>query len=101
MKGDRYYPLESKARQILCGFGIDPYCGCANLVIARNWCHSRAYAERVLLLLKGANNRDDAIKSLRTAALEFKACKFPDLTAEQQVLLEREKMIETNEQIDD
>ena len=75
MKGDRF-DANTAARKILYKFRINPYCGCANLVIARNWCHSKACADRVLELLGSAYNEQTASAALAAAAREFADCKF-------------------------
>lgn len=77
MKGNRF-DANADAREIFCKFGIDLFCGCENLVIARNWCHSEEYADRVLELLESANSYSDAVAALNRPAGEFEKCNWED-----------------------
>src|SRR5262249_42725891 len=54
MKGTRF-TANAKARQILCKYKINPYKGCANLVISPNKCHSESYTNRVLMELQSVD----------------------------------------------
>ena len=47
MKG-KFKDLLKPVQNILCKYDIDPFTGCDNLVIARNWCHTKRYAERTV-----------------------------------------------------
>lgn len=68
---------EESTRKILCKYGIDPYCGCKNLAITRNRCHSNAYAEHVHGLLELAD-RQGTVRAvedaLDAAALHHSTC---------------------------
>lgn len=59
MKGDKFTPLEYDSREILCKYDIDPFCGCANLAITQNRCHSEAYAQRVFNDLKAVDEGEN------------------------------------------
>jgi len=77
MKGNRY--TENKeARQILCKNDIDPFVGCANLVVARNWCHSREYAKAVLKAVKAADKQGPTrvARALEELAEQFARCPY-------------------------
>lgn len=79
MKGDAF-PENAQARSILCEYGINPYTDCANLVIAQNHCHSRAYAQRTLRLLQEVKNTGGTVQdiedALARAADLFSKCDF-------------------------
>ena len=77
MKGDRYAENE-ESRQILCKHNIDPFVGCENLVVARNWCHSQQYATATLAALKEADKRgrNAVIQALSSLAKAFSKCEF-------------------------
>ncbi|ODA36608.1 polymorphic toxin-type HINT domain-containing protein [Planctopirus hydrillae] len=81
MKGNKY-PENEQARQILCKYGINPYTGCANLVVARNHCHSAQYAKQVLAYLQAADKQGadpTAIqKALQDAAGWHERCRDPE-----------------------
>lgn len=71
-----------QAQHILCECDIDPFCGCDNLVVAQNHCHSKLYVTFALQrLLRARLIGCDAVKeALWDIALAFKECKFPGIT---------------------
>jgi len=76
MKGDAY-PENAKSRQILCKHGINPFTDCRNLVVARNWCHSKEYAVVTLKRLTKADLEGTPVENvLKILAAEFATCKF-------------------------
>ena len=76
MKGDRY-PENAEARAILCEKGINPYCGCENLAITTNTCHSKAYAVHVLETLQDADEKKKSIPAaLKSLAQDHQNCDF-------------------------
>ena len=70
LKGDRF-PQNAQARRILCRYGINPYEGCSNLCISRNWCHSLAYAIHVLTELMRVETRGGAYREIQEALDEL------------------------------
>ena len=85
MKGDSF-PENKQARAILCKYGIDPYRDCENLVISRNYCHSKRYAKYVLTELQKADNEDATAGTIASAlkkiAAWHKTCGDPGDVAE-------------------
>lgn len=78
MKGNRFTENE-QARQILCKYGINPFIDCANLVISPNKCHSRSYAQRVLMELRRVDqqpnaNRTQIVQALMRLAVVHRDC---------------------------
>ncbi len=69
-----------ESREILCKHGIDPYCGCANLALTKNWCHSKDYAKHVLKRLVDADKQGKSIvvKTLTRLAIDHDKCDFAD-----------------------
>ena len=78
LKGDRYTE-NAAARRILCKHGINPYTGCENLAITRNWCHSEKYAQHVLAELTDADSegRASVVARLGKLALRHHNCSWP------------------------
>lgn len=74
MNGGRY-PENAQARAILIRNDIDPYCGCANLAITRNWCHSSDYAKHVLNELIKAEKQKDIEATLTALASAHNKCR--------------------------
>ena len=81
MKGDRF-PENAEARRILCKHGINPYTGCENLAITKNWCHSKSYAKFVLDQLRDVEpgGRAKIVEALKKLADRHNRCDVPQIT---------------------
>jgi hypothetical protein len=78
MKG-KFNKLLAPVQNILCKHCIDPYIGCDNLVIAKNFCHTENYAKRTVQLITDADNtggKDEVIAALKVLTDEFVRCNF-------------------------